>query len=1022
MPARKGLLAPQNTFLDTIATRFDGTHSNFVLGNAQVPSLYPIVYCSDGFCELTGYARAQIMQKGCACKFLYGPETKDEHKAQIDKALESKIELKLEVIFYKKNSTPFWCLLDIVPIKNEKREVVLFLASHKDITNTKMAEMSESELYDSAAVLGARFRSADPCLLADANGNLDPEVPPTNYRRRRSRAVLYQLSGHYKPEKTKSKLKLNNNLLSSTPAPLPEYKTSAIKKSRFIISHYGMFKNGWDWLILMATFYVAVVVPYNASFLNSERPSVIMDVIVEALFFIDILLNFRTTYVNRKGEVVSNWKAISLNYLRTWFIVDMLAALPFDLLYALYGEEKSSPFRPHLIKLTRLLRLARLLQKMDRYSQYSAMILTLLMLSFTLVAHWLACIWYVIAEKEIESELGWIHTLAERLKLPDVANVSKTDAYVTALYFTCTSLTSVGFGNVSANTTSEKIFSICVMLIGALMHAVVFGNVTAIIQRMYSRRSLYQTKWRDLKDFFTLHSIPKELKQRMQDYFQTTWSLNHGIDIHETLKEFPEELRGDVSLHLHREILQLPIFEEASQGCLKLLSLHIRNNFCAPGEYLIHKGDALNYIYYICNGSMEVVQDDMVVAILGKGDLVGSDINLHLQHPSSGPPPDISRIGTPADIIIKSSSDVRALTYCDLKCVHMQGLVDVLRLYPEYQKQFANDIQHDLTFNVREGYEVEQESDANGLPSLTLPSISEDDEILHEERETSSLSLNRSPLHAVKNIPPQTKYSMALPEFQENIVPRNRSRLGGIATNHLAMLRERVERQRSVVLPPQTKTNSLEDVNCLLNSSVENARNSVDSLDNQIATLYQNVTTLSTEVRNAIQTLQEMTISSLYGGSVNYSAHSNPNLHHTGSGIGSLARSTSHPPEIFYWEDSSSPPLTFRPFSVFIDKETQTDDELLQIFVKQNELKFLKMLGLDHQIYLGKTSIRKSYSVPDDKQLNIQNSCCPLRAVTVTDDNDEEKDETCPFLWNQNSNQSQLSGNFQLKHSCHSNI
>lgn len=146
-----------------------------MLGNAQVPTLYPIVYCSDGFCELTGFARAQIMQKGCACKFLYGPDTKDEHKTQIDKALESKNELKLEVIFYKKNGkfdsvlcgesfmdddivvagTPFWCLLDIVPIKNEKREVVLYLASHKDITNTKMAEMSECELYDS----GKCFRS-----------------------------------------------------------------------------------------------------------------------------------------------------------------------------------------------------------------------------------------------------------------------------------------------------------------------------------------------------------------------------------------------------------------------------------------------------------------------------------------------------------------------------------------------------------------------------------------------------------------------------------------------------------------------------------------------------------------------------------------------------------------------------------------------------------------------------------------------------------------------------------------------
>lgn len=43
--------------------------------------------------------------------------------------------------------------------------------------------------------------------------------------------------------------------------------------------------------------------------------------------------------------------------------------------------------------------------------------------------------------------------------------------------------------------------------LAALMHAVVFGNVTAIIQRMYSRRSLYQSKWRDLKDFIVLHQV-----------------------------------------------------------------------------------------------------------------------------------------------------------------------------------------------------------------------------------------------------------------------------------------------------------------------------------------------------------------------------------------------------------------------------------------------------------------------------------------------------------------------------------
>ena len=51
-------------------------------------------------------------------------------------------------------------------------------------------------------------------------------------------------------------------------------------------------------------------------------------------FFADIVLNFRTTYVNNKGEVVSSSKAIALNYLKFWFIFDLIAALPFDFLYA----------------------------------------------------------------------------------------------------------------------------------------------------------------------------------------------------------------------------------------------------------------------------------------------------------------------------------------------------------------------------------------------------------------------------------------------------------------------------------------------------------------------------------------------------------------------------------------------------------------------------------------------------------------------------------------------------------------
>lgn len=58
----------------------------------------------------------------------------------------------------------------------------------------------------------------------------------------------------------------------------------------------------------------------------------------------DIVLNFRTTYVSRKGEVVSNSKSIAVNYLKGWFFVDLVAALPFDFLYAsdVYSGEVSN--------------------------------------------------------------------------------------------------------------------------------------------------------------------------------------------------------------------------------------------------------------------------------------------------------------------------------------------------------------------------------------------------------------------------------------------------------------------------------------------------------------------------------------------------------------------------------------------------------------------------------------------------------------------------------------------------------
>ncbi|XP_071231148.1 voltage-gated delayed rectifier potassium channel KCNH8-like [Salvelinus alpinus] len=735
MPVMKGLLAPQNTFLDTIATRFDGTHSNFILANAQVSKAqgFPIVYCSDGFCELTGFSRAEVMQKSCACKFLYGPESSETIILSIDDALDERKDFKEEIMFYKKAASLFWCLLEIVPIKNEKGDVVLFLASFKDITDNKAKAIPEGkreERRQGRLKTGSSFSST----------------------RLRSSTVLYHISGHLhskdNKKRKKSKIKLNKNVFGDPPA-LPEYKVADAKKSKFILLHFSTFKAGWDWLILLATFYVAVTVPYNVCFIGDDdltRSTTVSDIAVEILFIIDIVFSFRTTYVSKSGQVIFSARLICIHYMTTWFIIDLVAALPFDLLYAFKVSVVSVV---HLLKTVRLLRLLRLLQKMDRYSQHSTVVLTLLMSMFALLAHWMACIWYVIGKKEMEAnayswDIGWLHELGKRLESPydplgevngtGLSGPSLRSVYIASLYFTLSSLTSVGFGNVSANTDAEKIFSICTMLIGALMHALVFGNVTAIIQRMYSRWSQYHTRTKDLKDFIRVHHLPQGLKQRMLEYFQTTWSVNNGIDSNELLKDFPDELRSDITMHLNKEILELSLFASASRGCLRSLSLHIKTTFCAPGEYLLRQGDALQAIFFVCSGSMEVLKDGMVLAILGKGDLIGANMSID-------------------DRVIKTNADVKALTYCDLQCINLSGLYEVLDLYPEYTSRFVQDIQLDLTYNLREGHEchvisrlstkpldTQTEGRGNGRVIQCYPSIIENQEEEEEEDELASVS------------------------------------------------------------------------------------------------------------------------------------------------------------------------------------------------------------------------------------------------------------------------------------------
>lgn len=88
------------------------------------------------------------------------------------------------------------------------------------------------------------------------------------------------------------------------------------------------------------------------------------------------------------------------------------------------------------------------------------------------------------------------------------------------------------------------------------------------------------------------------------------------------LTTFPDELQSDVCMHLYKGLLELSSFSQVPRGCLRMLSLQVRTVYIGPGEVLVAQNDVINAIYYIANGSMEVLQGESVAAILGKSTVI----------------------------------------------------------------------------------------------------------------------------------------------------------------------------------------------------------------------------------------------------------------------------------------------------------------------------------------------------------------------------------------------------------------
>ncbi|NXA19366.1 KCNH1 protein, partial [Ibidorhyncha struthersii] len=674
--------------------------TNFVLGNAQIVD-WPIVYSNDGFCKLSGYHRAEVMQKSSTCSFMYGELTDKDTIDKVRQTFENYEINSFEILMYKKNRTPVWFFVKIAPIRNEQDKVVLFLCTFNDITAFKQP------IEDDSCKGWGKFARLTRALTS-------------------SRGVLQQLAPSVQKGENVHKHSRLAEVLQLGSEILPQYKQEAPKTPPHIILHYCVFKTTWDWIILILTFYTAILVPYNVSFKTKQNNVawLVVDSIVDVIFLVDIVLNFHTTFVGPAGEVISDPKLIRMNYLKTWFVIDLLSCLPYDVINAFENVDEVSILVPlpsinyyfmfggrwrredrrgisslfSSLKVVRLLRLGRVARKLDHYIEYGAAVLVLLVCVFGLAAHWLACIWYSIGDYEVIDEdtntirtESWLYQLGMSIGTPYRFNTSgfgkweggpsKDSVYISSLYFTMTSLTSVGFGNIAPTTDGEKIFAVAMMMIGSLLYATIFGNVTTIFQQMYANTNRYHEMLNSVRDFLKLYQVPKGLSERVMDYIVSTWSMSRGIDTEKVLQICPKDMRADICVHLNRKVFkEHPAFRLASDGCLRALAMEFQTVHCAPGDLIYHAGESVDSLCFVVSGSLEVIQDDEVVAILGKGDVFGD-------------------VFWKESTLAQSCANVRALTYCDLHVIKRDALQKVLEFYTAFSHSFSRNLI--LTYNLR---------------------------------------------------------------------------------------------------------------------------------------------------------------------------------------------------------------------------------------------------------------------------------------------------------------------------------